>query len=743
MYYGHWFVRVGREGARVSFGVSEEHQALTETVARWAARHSPPEVARTALEAEAEGLPACWSSLHEQGLLGLHVSERRGGVGYGPPELAVVLDRLGAALTPGPVLPTAAVSLLLERHGPQALADEVVPALAAGERCAGIAIPGGSLRAEPRGDDLVVSGTSRHVLGAGTADLLLLSAETAHGPRWLLLDAVDARVEPRDNLDGTRRVASMHLDGVALTADRVLPDLDDDTVRDVVSTLAAAEMVGVADWCLDTAVEYAKVREQFGRPIGQFQSIKHLCAQMLVRTEQARATAWDAAYALEDAEQRPLAAAVARAVAFSAAVDNAKDAVQILGGIGYTWEHDVHLYLRRATATRALFGPVDEARVTAARRALSGQRRDMGLALPEEEAAPIRTRVRAFAAELADLDEGERRRRLADEGYLAPHWPRPWGRDASPIEQVVIAEELAAAGIEVPDLVIGKWILPTIISHGTEEQLERFVPPTFRGELTWCQMFSEPGAGSDLASLSTKAARTDGGWLLTGQKVWTSLAHESDYGMCLARTDTGARKHEGITAFIVDMSSPGLDIRPLREMNGRALFNEIFLNDVFVPDDHVIGELGGGWRAARTTLANERVEMSSGSTMGRGVEGVLQALAGHPAADDRLMLARVGELVCEGQSLALLGHRTTLTQLSGTQPGAASSVRKLVGMGHAQETSELAFELLGAEGAAPEGEAESLADAFIRSRSLTIAGGTTQVLRNVIAERMLGLPRDP
>jgi 3-oxochol-4-en-24-oyl-CoA dehydrogenase len=727
----------------VSFGVSEEHQALTETVARWAARHSPPDVARAALEAGSVEVPSCWSALHEQGLLGLHISEPRGGAGYGPPELAVVLDRLAAALVPGPVLPTAATSLLLEHHGPQTLADELVPALASGEQCAGVGLAGDGLRAESSGDDLVVSGTSRHVLGAQSADLLLLSAETPEGRRWFLLDAADGRVEARENLDGTRRVASVHLDDVTVVAERVLPGLDDDTVHDVLSTLAAAEMAGVADWCLDTAVEYAKVREQFGRPIGQFQSIKHLCAQMLVRTEQARATAWDAAHALEDAEQRPLAAAVARAVAFAAAVDNAKDAVQILGGIGYTWEHDVHLYLRRATATRALFGPVDEARVVAARRALAGQRRDMGLSLPEEEAAPIRAEVRAFAAELADLDEGERRRRLADEGYLAPHWPRPWGRDASPIEQVVIAEELAAAGIDVPDLVIGKWILPTIISHGTEEQLQRFVPPTFHGELTWCQMFSEPGAGSDLASLSTKAARTDGGWLLTGQKVWTSLAHESDYGMCLARTDSGAKKHEGITAFIVDMASPGLDVRPLREMNGRALFNEIFLNDVFVPDEHVIGEIGGGWRAARTTLANERVEMSSGSTMGRGVEGVLQALAGHPAADDRLMLARVGELVCEGQSLALLGHRTTLTQLSGTQPGAASSVRKLVGMGHAQATSELALELLGPEAAAPEAEAEAVVDGFIRARSLTIAGGTTQVLRNVIAERMLGLPRDP
>jgi 3-oxochol-4-en-24-oyl-CoA dehydrogenase len=726
----------------VAFGVSEEHRSLADSVSRWAARHSPPELAREALEGTREARPACWSDLAGQGFLALHVSEHRGGAGYGPAELAVVLERLGAALTPGPVLPTVAVGLLLDRDGPPRLADAEVPALATGERCAALAVGEVGLRGRRRDGGLLVSGTAPHVLGGEVADVLLLPAAADGGTTWFLAEAAEVRIEPLGNLDGTRRVAAVHLDEVVIPADRVVSDLDDRTVRHVLTALAGAELAGVAAWCLETAVEYAKLREQFGRPIGQFQAVKHLCAEMLVRVEQARATAWDGAYALDDPAQRPLATAVAGAVCVDAAVDNAKDAVQILGGIGYTWEHDAHLYLRRATATRALLGSASASRIDAARRALAGERRTVGLNLPEE-AAPIRAQVRAFTQELADLPAEDRRGRLADEGYLAPHWPRPWGRAAGAVEQLVIAEEFARAGVEVPDLVIGKWILPTLISQGTPAQQERFIPPTLRGEITWCQMFSEPGAGSDLASLATKAVRTEGGWSLTGQKVWTSLARESDFGLCLARTDASVSKHRGITAFVVDMTSPGLDIRPLREMNGRALFNEVFLRDVFVPDDLVVGEVGAGWRAARTTLANERVEMATGSTMGRGVEGLLQQLADHPAAGDPLTLDRVGALVCEGQTLALLGHRTTLTQLSGTEPGAASSVRKLVGMSHAQTISEVGLELAGAGGATTEGGAADLTDAFIRARALTIAGGTTQVLRNVIAERMLGLPRDP
>jgi alkylation response protein AidB-like acyl-CoA dehydrogenase len=328
---------------------------------------------------------------------------------------------------------------------------------------------------------------------------------------------------------------------------------------------------------------------------------------------------------------------------------------------------------------------------------------------------------------------------LAASGYLVPHWPRPWGRDAGAVEQLVVDEELRAARIRRPHLQVAAWVLPALIAHGSSEQQERWVPPSLRGELTWCQLFSEPGAGSDLAALATKAVRVDGGWLLTGQKTWTSLAASADLGLALARTDHSAPKHDGIACFVVDMRSPGVDVRPLRELTGHELFNEVFLSDVFVPDDHVVGGVGDGWRVARTTLENERVSMGSGPSFGPGVEAVLRLLRD----DDPVLDARVGALVADAHSLAALGLRLTERAVAGVAPGPEASVRKLLGVEHEQRVQEVGLGLLGGAAAATEGEAAGWVAGFLGNRSLTIAGGTSEVQRNVIAERLLGLPRDP
>ena len=335
---------------------------------------------------------------------------------------------------------------------------------------------------------------------------------------------------------------------------------------------------------------------------------------------------------------------------------------------------------------------------------------------------------------------------MAEAGLIMPHWPAPWGRGASPLEQLVIDEELAAAGVPRPHLAVGAWALPTLIAHGTAEQQERWVRPTLHGRLNWCQLFSEPGAGSDLAALSTRAERVEGGWVLNGQKVWTSLAQTADFGICLARSDPDAAKHAGITYFIVDMHAEGLDIRPLRELTGAAMFNEVFFNDVFVPDDAVVGAPGDGWRIGRTTLANERVSMSSGASFGNGVESLIRTVArrserGEPSPAS--LGDRLGHLIAEAQSVALLGHRSTLRTLSGVDPGSGSSVRKLLGVEHEQRVQEMGMALYGADGAVLDGKAQRWEEGFLSTRCLTIAGGTSEVQRNVIAERILGQPRDP
>jgi alkylation response protein AidB-like acyl-CoA dehydrogenase len=299
----------------------------------------------------------------------------------------------------------------------------------------------------------------------------------------------------------------------------------------------------------------------------------------------------------------------------------------------------------------------------------------------------------------------------------------------------LIDQEMAEAKVVRPDLVIGWWAAPTILEHGSAQQIERFVPATLRGDFVWCQLFSEPGAGSDLAALRTKAVRAEGGWKLTGQKVWTSAAHKAAWGVCLARTDADAPKHKGITYFLVDMKSPGVEIRPLREITGDNLFNEVFFDEVFVPDEMVVGQVNDGWRLARTTLANERVAMAHGTALGNPMEQLLRTVTEldlDPAVADRL-----GELIRSAQVGSLLDQRIAQLAVGGQDPGPQASARKLIGVRYRQTLSEFRMEL--SEGAGVI-EDETVHD-FLNTRCLTIAGGTEQILLTLAGERLLGLPR--
>ena len=344
--------------------------------------------------------------------------------------------------------------------------------------------------------------------------------------------------------------------------------------------------------------------------------------------------------------------------------DTAKECVQTFGGIGFTWEHDAHLFLRRAASIRQILGSVRDWHRRAAGVALAGVRRTLDIELPAE-ADVYRESVRATIAELEQTDDRvERHRLLADRGYIAPSWPEPWGRDATALEQLVIDEEFRRAKKRRPNLGIAAWALPTVIVYGTVEQQERWVRPSLRGEIAWCQLFSEPGAGSDLAALSTRATRDDNGWIVNGQKVWTSMAVEADWGILLARTDPGSAKHDGITCFMLDMNTPGIEIRPLRELTGMAMFNEVFFNDVFIPDDCVVGAVNDGWRAARTTLANERVYMGGGATIAGGVVGIMDLMRHAGIDDDADWLDDLGEVVCTQHALGVLGFRLTIQALA-------------------------------------------------------------------------------
>ncbi len=567
------------------------------------------------------------------------------------------------------------------------------------------------------------------VLGAAPGGVLLLPADG----NWLLVDTAGegVRLEPLRAADFSRPLARVEL----TSAPASVVAGSGRRVEDLTATLLAAEAAGVTRWALDTAVAYAKVREQFGKPIGSFQAIKHLCAEMLCRAEQAEVAAADAARAAADSDQRQfaIAAALAASIGITAAKANAKDCIQVLGGIGCTWEHDAHLYLRRAHSIGGFLGGAEPwlRRVTALTQ--DGVRRRLGIDLTGVEG--LRQEIAAAVSEVAALPEAQRQVALAEAGLLAPHWPAPYGRDASPAEQLLIDQEMAAAGVVRPDLVIGWWAVPTILEHGTAEQVQRFVPATMRGEFLWCQMFSEPGAGSDLASLRTKAVRGDGGWLLTGQKVWTSAAHKARWGVCLARTDPDAPKHKGITYFLVDMTSPGIEIRPLREITGDSLFNEVFLDNVFVPDEMVVGTVNDGWRLARTTLANERVAMATGTALGNPMEELLNVLG--EIGLDVAQQDRLARLILIAATGALLDQRIAQLAVGGQDPGAQSSVRKLIGVRYRQALAEYMMDVSEGGGLV---ENHAVFD-FLNTRCLTIAGGTEQILLTVAAERLLGLPR--
>ena len=731
--------------------LTEEHEEQRRTAERWLAAHCPPSVPRALLDAETEELQPVWKELAAQGWPGIHIPEDLGGQGFGLFELAVLMEESGYSLLPGPFLPTVLASAAAAEGLDADAARALVPPLAEGTATAGVFLGRGALEvvADDGGGGLVVSGTLRPLLGAQVATTLLVPVRLGDASElWCLLELADAvgqlTVTELASLDPTRRVGEVVADRLSVDPDHQLRALPAGRVRQLALALVAAEHAGGARWCLETATEYAKVRRQFGRPIGQFQAVKHRLADMAVRVEQLAAIAWDAAVAVDTGhgEEADLAATTAAVLALDGYAQGAKECIQVLGGIGFTWEHDAHLYLKRAMADRQLLGDPDSLCLEVTTLAGGGTRRTLTAELPDL-ADQVRRELAPVVETLRGTPEDDRRRAMVEAGLVAPHWPRPWGRDAGAVEQVVIDELFAEAGLSRPHLGIGAWALPPIIASGTGEQHERWVRPTLLGELSWCQLFSEPGAGSDLAGLSTRAERGQDGWLLTGQKVWTSMARQADWGICLARTDPDAPKHRGITYFIVDMHSDGLDIRPLRELTGAAMFNEVFLDSVFVPDDCVIGEVNEGWGLARVTLANERVNMSSGSTFGIGVESLIR-LAGRLGEElPTPMAARLGRLLVEAQSLQLMTHRSTLRSLAGTDPGSGASLRKLLGAEHEQRVQELGLAMLGPEGATLDGRAARWGMGFLATRCLTIAGGTSEVQRNVIAERILGLPRDP
>jgi alkylation response protein AidB-like acyl-CoA dehydrogenase len=335
--------------------------------------------------------------------------------------------------------------------------------------------------------------------------------------------------------------------------------------------------------------------------------------------------------------------------------------------------------------------------------------------------------------------------RLTEGGLNGVTWPAEYGgQGLGPLHQVVVGQEISAAGVPGILDVIGVGMLgPTIIAHGSEEQKERYLLPLLRGDEVWCQMFSEPAAGSDLAGIQTRARREDGGWVLNGQKVWTTNAQFASYGLLLARTDPGLPKHQGLTMFIVPMDAPGVTVRPLRQISGDAHFNEVFFDDVRLDEDATVGPVDGGWRVALTTLMFERVTIGlGGEGFGWRADRFAKALLSDEAAPrDPEVRHRFGELASEFLALRFTGYRMLSTLQRGGIPGAEGGLAKVTTIKAAIEAGELLADTLGPD--ALRDDAEGWGKLISDLPGLKSAGGTEEILRNMVGERVLGLPPEP
>lgn len=483
----------------MSIAITPEHYELADSVRSLVARVAPSEVLHAALESPVENPPPYWQAAAEQGLQGVHLAESVGGQGFGILELAVVLAEFGYGAVPGPFVPSAIASALIAAHDPQA---KVLAELATGAAIAAYALDSG-LTATRHGDVLVIRGEVRAVPAAAQASVLVLPVAIESRDEWVVLRNDQLEIEAVKSLDPLRPIAHVRANAVDVSDDALLSNLTMTTAHALMSTLLSAEAVGVARWATDTASAYAKIREQFGRPIGQFQAIKHKCAEMIADTERATAAVWDAARALDDAGESSsdveFAAAVAATLAPATAQRCTQDCIQVHGGIGFTWEHDTNVYYRRALMLAACFGRGSEYPQRVVDTATTAGMRPVDIDL-DPSTEKLRAQIRAEVAALKAMPREPRTVAIAEGGWVLPYLPKPWGRAASPVEQIIIAQEFTAGRVKRPQIAIATWIVPSIVAFGTDNQKQRLLPPTFRGDIFWCQLFSEPGAGSDLAS---------------------------------------------------------------------------------------------------------------------------------------------------------------------------------------------------------------------------------------------------
>lgn len=773
----------------MSYEITEEQHDLRAAVGRLLRERSTP---RASYDGGAAVDQELWSALAETGLLALSGPADLGGGGGSLIDEVLVAEQLGYHAAAVPSATIAMLSHVLGSLG-GAAAKEILADVAAGSRVVGVAVSASQgldvdFTASAVGTQWSITGEACDLLEAGGADALVVRARTTDGPGWFLVDGTTPGVTIADqkSLDQAQRLGRLHVQNAVATrlGDAGEKATDEALWRGLV--ILAAQATGCAARALDVSAEHAKQRHQFGQPIGRFQAVKHKLADMLIDVENARSATYNAAWAI-DAERDDVALAVwmAKAVAGENTVRVVHHAIQAHGGIGFTWEHDLHLLLRRVKTAQLMLGAPDAyfdriGRDLFGRRAErhkngSGQAGSAALAAVID-AAGDREFLDEFSAWLDEnlpegwgtsgfrlpRDHAERRaflvdlqRRMADGRWVGIHWPSEFGgRDATLAQQVAYHAELVRRGIPQLPGHRGLTIVgPTLIRHGTPDQRRRFIDRIRTGEDLWAGGFSEPGAGSDLASLRTRAVIDGDVVRVNGQKIWTSSAQWCNWIYTLVRTNPEAPKHEGISVVLIPLDSPGVTVRPIRQITGSAEFNEVFFDDVTVPVENIVGPVDAGWTVNRTTLSHEHFTLFIGAqaryarTVDALIDGVLDRNGLADEVDATRVRNRLARHWVTSQLLLVNGLRNVAKVQAGGEPGAEGSIMKVYGQESEKALFELALDILGPRGVLDRGATEApdrgkWLFGYLSSRAATIGGGTSEIHRNKIGENVLGLPRD-
>ena len=750
--------------------LSEDQRLISDSARRFAERHGGPARMRPLANSkegyDAESLVAA----RESGWTGLLVPEQLGGAGLGPGTLSLVTEALGCRLCVIPLAPVAAAALALadsssDQH------RQLLAALMRGEQLLMPALQAGRCRFPLSRDATGMWRVSGRCDGIPAASADGFVAE-ASGDAGYIVFHIPAG-EP-----GVQFVASRAVDGSALGCltlhDFQVPDeaiiatggaaaVLASKMNEVIQLALAAEMLGVMEGAAALALEYLGTRVQFGQPIGKFQALRHQSVDSYVQKETVRALVFEAGRAADmKAVEAGQLARAARILSGEDSLALAKWAIQMHGAMGFTDEHDIGLFLKRAMALSAHYGPTGSLRQhyrSELKRFADGNWPGIPRVGTQNEADErFRAEVRQWLEDAlpADWRNSPTRlsydktmawhRKLFERGLIAPGWPKQWGgMGASLSRQMIVADELARIGAPELSGQAINHIGPILIRFGTEAQKNRHLPPMLSGETVWCQGYSEPNAGSDLASLRTKASVNGDHLVVNGQKIWTTWAHHAHWMFALVRSDPNApKKQEGISFILIDMKTPGITRRPIRTIAGEDELATVFFDDVRVPLENLVGELNGGWKIANALLVNERVGSAGSQRNIVTLHHIWRLVVASGLWQDDAFLDRLAGAEIELTALSA-AHAQVVSLLESGQVGAESSFMKIAGTALLHRLSDLLFEAASALGGGHEpvrlGELTlHPATSFLQNRRATIYGGTQEIQKDIVAKRVLGLP---